>query len=400
MESYKVSTPEGTRDRFFAECEELREIRAAIVRLFRGRGYREVSTPSLEYYDLFMRVGSPLPQESMLKLADHSGSILVLRPDCTTPIARVAATRLSELPLPLRLYYDQNIYRSGAVNTGNSCEIAQCGIELIGAEGLRADIEAVLMAVNALQAAGASSFRIELGHRGFFQALISELLASSETILDNDGIEKLRDCIAVKNIALLSDLLKAYSCPAAKALSHLPWLFGGIEVLNEAEKLTSNSEALAAIAYLKRIYSELDAAGLSGYLSFDLGLVQDLDYYTGIIFRGYIRGAGSFVLAGGRYDSLIESFGRSLPATGFAVYADALAALIDNKPFQETDTVVYYEEGCLSLALDIMAALPEGSAELSHCSNESEARENARAKGAVRLLIAGQKGVREVELNG
>jgi ATP phosphoribosyltransferase regulatory subunit len=400
MESYKVSTPEGTRDRFFAECEELREIRAAIVKLFRGRGYREVITPSLEYYDLFMRVGSPLPQESMLKLTDRSGSILVMRPDCTTPIARVAATRLSELPLPLRLYYDQNIYRSGAANAGNNCEIAQGGIELIGAQGLRADIEAVLMAVNALQAAGAGSFRIELGHRAFFQALVAELRASLNPVPGTEEIEKLRGCIAAKNIAQLSDLLKNYNCSATKALLRLPWLFGGIEVLEEAEKLTQNSEALAAAAYLKLIYKELDAAGLSCFLSFDLGLVQDLDYYTGIIFRGYIKGAGSFVLAGGRYDSLIESFGKSIPATGFAVYADALAACLDYAPFQDTDTVVYYEEGCLSKALELISALPEGSAELSHHTVEAEARDNAKAKGASRLLIAGKNGVREVALNG
>jgi ATP phosphoribosyltransferase regulatory subunit len=192
MESYKVNTPEGTRDRFFAECEELRQVRGAMVGLFRKWGYREVITPALEYYDLFIKVGNPLPQEKLLKLSEHSGSILVLRPDCTTPVARVAATRLSDLPLPLRLYYDQTVFRAGAANAGKSFEIAQCGIELIGARGLRADVEAVSMAVNVFKTVGARAFRIELGHSGFFLALASELG------LDAEGTERLRCCIAGK----------------------------------------------------------------------------------------------------------------------------------------------------------------------------------------------------------
>jgi ATP phosphoribosyltransferase regulatory subunit len=394
MESYKVSTPEGTRDRFFSECEELREVRAAIIRLFRGRGYREVITPSLEYYDLFTRVGNPLPQECMLKLTDRSGSILVLRPDCTTPVARVAATRLNDLPYPLRLYYDQTIYRSGAANAGKSCEIAQCGIELIGAEGLRADIEAVSMAVDVFKSVKAYSFRLELGHRGFFLALASELGLGAE------DTERLRGCIADKNLTLLSDILSRYNSPSAAALGHLPWLFGGKAVLDEAESLTDNKAALEAVAYLREIYKALDSAGMGGHISFDLGLVQDLDYYTGIIFRGYAEGYGSYVLAGGRYDSLSKSFGHSQPATGFAVYADALASCLDSGPFQETDTVVFYEDGCLAQALKLIDSLPEGSAELSHCTSEDLARQNAKDKGANRLLVVSVNDIREINING
>ena len=152
-----INTPEGTRDRLFAECRTRRKVRQALTGLFQSRGYGEVSTPEVEFYDLFLQSGSPLPQEAMLKIIDRSGRIMVMRPDCTTPIARVAATRLKSQPLPQRLYYDQTVFRSGDAHRGGSSEIAQCGVELIGAAGARADLEILCMAVQAIEAAGGTA---------------------------------------------------------------------------------------------------------------------------------------------------------------------------------------------------------------------------------------------------
>ena len=100
----RINTPEGTRDRLFSECLERRQVQSALVELFRRRGYTEVITPEVEFYDLFVQSGNPIPQESMLKIIDRSGKIMVMRPDCTAPIARVAATTLKRLALPQRLY--------------------------------------------------------------------------------------------------------------------------------------------------------------------------------------------------------------------------------------------------------------------------------------------------------
>ena len=136
MAIYSANTPEGTRDRLFAECRERRQVQRASDPISSGSGdMREVITPEVEYYDLFIQSGNPLPQEAMLKLIDRSGRIMVMRPDCTTPIARVAATKLKTVPLPQRLYYDQTVFRSGDAHRGGSSEIAQCGVELIGAGG-------------------------------------------------------------------------------------------------------------------------------------------------------------------------------------------------------------------------------------------------------------------------
>ena len=172
---YRINTPEGTRDRLFAECRERRQVQRELTALFQRRGYAEVSTPEVEFYDLFLQSGNPMPQESMLKIIDRSGKIMVMRPDCTTPIARVAATKLKALPLPQRLYYDQTVFRSGQAHTWGSSEIAQCGVELIGAGGRKADLEMIALAVDALKACGLARFHVELGHVGFFRELTARV---------------------------------------------------------------------------------------------------------------------------------------------------------------------------------------------------------------------------------
>ena len=290
--AYTIHTPEGTRDRLFAECRDRRDTQTALTDLFRRRSYSEVSTPEVEFYDLFLRSGNPIPQEAMLKIIDRSGKIMVMRPDCTAPIARVAATKLKHLPLPQRLYYDETVFRSGDQHRGGSSEIAQCGVELIGAAGRKADLEMIAMAVDALRACGLARFHIELGHAGFFRSLAERME------LEEDQVEELRTLIEGKNFAALGDFLAPYQGQSATAaLGKLSRLFGGAEVLEEAEALAGENEALS---YLRELYEALCGAGYGKYLRFDLGLVHQIDYYTGVVFRGYVEGAGDAVLSGGR----------------------------------------------------------------------------------------------------
>jgi ATP phosphoribosyltransferase regulatory subunit len=239
----------------------------------------------------------------MLKFVDREGRLLVIRPDCTTPIARIAASRLRDAALPQRLYYNQTIVRVNDTDTGSDSDIAQCGIELIGAPGLKGDIEAVAMAVDTLRAAGAGHFYIELGHVDFFAGLVADLE------IGKDSIKLLKSCIEAKNFTLYEEVIKSISGSDADCLRRLPYLFGGEEILDEAYNLTDNTKARAAVDYLRNIYFELKAAGRGEYLRFDLGLVQSIDYYSGLVFRGYVEGAGNIVLAGGRYDELIGDFG-------------------------------------------------------------------------------------------
>lgn len=377
--SYNVNTPEGTRDRLFAECRERRQVQQALTGLFRRRSYAEVITPEVEFYDLFLQSGNPMPQEAMLKIIDRSGKIMVMRPDSTTPIARVAATKLRSVPLPQRLYYDQTVFRSGREHRGGSSEIAQCGVELIGASGRKADLEMIALAVDCLRESGLEHFHIELGHVGFFRELTARMDMSA------DAVEQMRALIEGKNFAALGDLLEPYAGQsAAKPLRRLSHLFGGAGVLDEAEALSGGSDALD---YLRDVYAELKAAGYERYIRFDLGLVHQIDYYTGVVFRGYVEGAGDAVLSGGRYDKLVEAFGRPAQATGFAVDVDAVASCLPCADLPRLELLIHFGDGELARALGVVDARVPGTAELSPFRALESTLNLAREKGADMVLV-------------
>ncbi|MBQ6540491.1 MAG: ATP phosphoribosyltransferase regulatory subunit, partial [Oscillospiraceae bacterium] len=161
MELYNINTPEGTKDRLFSESRSRREVETKITGVFKEHSYSEIITPEVEFYDLFAQTGYPMPQESMVKIVDRSGRILVMRPDNTTPIARVAATRLKGSGVQ-RLFYNQAVFRSSDAHHGAESEIPQCGVELIGAGGIEADCEMLELAVKSLGSVAGDSFRIEM----------------------------------------------------------------------------------------------------------------------------------------------------------------------------------------------------------------------------------------------
>lgn len=328
MNRYNISTPEGTRDLLFASCRALRKAENAIRATLEDKGYSEIITPAVEYYDVFAQANPELDQDTMLKIVDKSGRICVARPDNTTPIARIAATRLDDAALPVRLYYSQKVFRSVSGDHGHKGEFLQIGAELIGADGLHADLDILTAAFEALGSTGADNFRIELGHAEIYKALIEALGVDAATA------ESIRRLIENKSFAALGDVLTPYhNRPEAKALYAMPQLFGGIEVLDEVEVLTGNVRVLGAIAYLRRLYAALDEAGFGGSVMIDLGLVHEMDYYTGIMFRGYCGGAGAAILAGGRYNALCAKFGKDMPAGGFGIDVESVAeSLAGNVP--------------------------------------------------------------------
>ncbi len=388
-----IGTPEGSSDRLFAECAAWRRVQGAVTGLFKRRGYSELMTPETEYYDLFVEAGYPLPQESMMKVIDRSGRILAMRPDNTTPIARLTAAKLRTQPLPQRLYYNQNVYRSDDAHTGKSAEVAQCGVELIGAAGLRADLEILAMAIQAVEAAGVEDFCLELGCASYFAALAGQLDAPEREV------EAMRRCIEAKNFTGYAELLAPYSgTPAGRAMARIGRLFGGVEVLEEARSLCTSEQAVEALDLLQALYDGLCAAGLGDRVRFDLGLVQRLDYYTGIVFRGFARGSGSVVLSGGRYDKLIGRLGYDVPAVGFAVDVAALSRCLPEVETAPKETVVFYEPAHLGRALQCVADAPKGTAVLSVSETEQDALREARALGANRLISITDAGERSVTL--
>ena len=318
MRYYDKITPDGTKDLLFGECEQRSQVTKTLKDLFTAQGYRRVMTPALEFYDVFGKSAAKyLPKESMYKLTDHKGRLMVLCPDCTVPVARLTATRLKGMPMPLRLFYNHNIYRMFPELKGKSTEINQVGIELIGGEKLRSDLEVVELAARCLSTIGNGKYRLELCDIGYFKAIMNSL------DVDEDTKEEIRYQIEQKNYASLTDMLGKYKdSKAAQALLKLPRLFGGAEVFEKAYELFDENGAKESLDYLKGIYEYLQELGLVDRVIIDLGLVNLAEYYTGIIFRGYFHGIGEQVLSGGRYDQLLHDFGVEECSVGFGINVD------------------------------------------------------------------------------
>lgn len=261
------------------------------------------------------------------------------------PIARVTATRLKNAPLPLRLYYNQSVYRFEPALKGRSDEVTQMGIELLGSASYMADVEMVTTAIEALVAysGGSVNYSLELGDAGVFKELMRELNATPEQR------ENIRYLIETKNYPALNDELDAMGdSKAAAALKKLPALFGGEEVFEKASQLYSNQRMDEILLDLQKLYQDLSKVIGEGRLTVDLGMVNNADYYTGVIIKGYLEGYGEEVLAGGRYNKLLSDFGYDIPATGFAVNVDAVSKVrLKNTTVapRAVDALVYAAEG-------------------------------------------------------
>lgn len=319
MKRYSKITPEGSRDFLFEECDDRRKVEHTLADLFKMHSYRKVMTPSIEFFDVFKSDNTGIEPEEMFKLSDSKGRTTVLRPDNTMPIARMVATRLSKEDIPVRLYYNQNVFVRSKDLNGRPNEIAQSGIEFIGDGSLQADLEVIQIAFECLKSCNLNSFKIEIGNAAFFTSILNKLDISETQKAD------ICNLIEDKNYAALGDLLdRIGDNMETRTIRQLPRLFGDSSVIDKAKKMYNDSEAIAALDYLKSVYDGLCDAGLKDYIMLDLGLVNRSNYYTGVIFHGYAEGSGITVLTGGRYDNLLGEFGMNAPAIGFAVDVSAL----------------------------------------------------------------------------
>lgn len=389
MNQNRLITPEGTRDLLFEDCISRHLVESKIKDVLVPRGFAEVITPALEFYDVFSPENHGIPQENMYKLVDMKGRLMAVKPDLTMPIARLACTRLKDHPLPLRLYYNQNAYRINPADSGHSDEVDQIGIEVIGVGGRRADLEALDLAIRSMESCGLSNYRIEIGHIGIFNALTARLN------LDARRKEQLRELIMTKNYPALNDQMdRMKDMQTAAALKRLPALFGGEEVLDELKTLVDDEEINRVVDYLRSLLADLKELGADRHISLDLGIVGRNEYYTGIVFQGYTEGIGDTVLTGGRYDTLLSDYGMDLPAIGFGVDVDAVARVVRREmSFQMLpDVLVFPYPGFEVKAMkEIQKLISMGfQAEFCICESSDEAKAYAVGKGIPTLYFVGE----------
>jgi ATP phosphoribosyltransferase regulatory subunit len=320
-----AQVPPGVQCFVGEEARRRRRIEEAVVSVFEGWDYEEIIPPLFDYADVF--TGEALAPKTY-SFVGRDGSVLALRPDFTSLLAKIAAGRLRERKAPMRLYYSGEVVRYEPVKAGRQSELHQMGLEHLGGEARAADAEVLAIAAESLERLGARGFVLALGHVGVFNGLVGG------TGLDGERLEALRDRVESKDPAGVRQALEGAALPetAKAALERLTAMAGGLETLDDAARAFAGcAPAAAAVAELGAVTGALRTAGLGDRLAVDLGEVRGLDYYTGLVFRVYAPDLGFEVGGGGRYDALLARFGRPLPAVGFMLGLDRVALLLERQ---------------------------------------------------------------------
>lgn len=316
---FMFEKPLGMRDTLPELHETKDKVRSAIEIEMKRWGFQFIETPTLEYYETVGNASAILDQQ-LFKLLDQQGHTLVLRPDMTAPIARVAASKLFNDHVPLRLAYSANVFRAQQREGGRPAEFEQIGVECIGDDSVSADGEMIALAISSLKKAGLEQFQLSVGHVGFVNELFVQILGTEERA------RELTKYLYEKNYVGYREHVKSLplsSIDTQRLLAFLE-LRGGPEIIGKASELVENGKGKAAIDELRLLWDVMEDFGETDRMKFDLTIVSHMSYYTGILFEVYAGKVGFPIGNGGRYDRLLEKFGKSTGATGFAIRLDRL----------------------------------------------------------------------------
>ncbi|MBQ8555205.1 MAG: ATP phosphoribosyltransferase regulatory subunit [Clostridia bacterium] len=351
MASRRLQIPSGMQDTLPGECARKRQLEQMLRQIFTLEGYQEIETPILEFYDALDDHTYGFRPEHLWKTFDAQARILAVRPDSTIPAARMAAGRLMDAPLPLRLCYMQSATKMHSDTSSLLCEETQAGVELMGESSAQADAEVIALAIYALRQSGLRDFQIELGQAQFVAGFLQEagLTEEQSAVMSELTVQKntLDMQLYLNKLAVSGDV--------SARLMRLPRLYGDASVLDEAAQLTSHPLCQSAIANLREVMAILAEYGCDDCISIDLGMAHEANYYSGTIFRGLVAELGQPLLSGGRYDNLPARFGRELPATGFALSMKLLMIALERQgavfASPVPDVVLAFDECCRNEAI-------------------------------------------------
>jgi ATP phosphoribosyltransferase regulatory subunit len=302
-----------------------RSIEDCAISVFESYSYEEIITPTVDYYALFEK-GMGAEAHTAFRFTDNDGRMLALRPDVTSSVARAAATLLAHKERPIRLCYVAPVFHQHARTLAEQRrETTQLGCELIGANGVEADTEPLIIVAETLRRLGlAEKYCITLNSVEVFNGIAEDLA------LTERASEQMRSLIDARDTSALMILLDELRVDATERemFARVTGLSGKLEILDEARRVITNPRSRAALDSLEAIWRVTESRGLADRLEIDLGDVSGLDYYTGTLFKVYVEGAGFRIGRGGRYDGLTLAFGRAEPAVGFVLDLDALTDVI------------------------------------------------------------------------
>ncbi len=333
----EIRMPQGMRDLIEEECTKKRKAQDTIENVFQSFGYHQIMTPMIEYFDTYQQSFSSADATEMYKFFDHDGDILALREDMTVPICRVCASKYGNSNPPFRFFYTSDVFKVRHVFAGKRGEVTDCGIECIGLDE-NSDIEILYTAISVMNALQFQKYTLEIGNARFFQS------ATDAVQLKETEKKQLAQLIDQKSIVDLKQYVQQLDLtPKEKEFFlALPFLTG-TNIFEQAYQICFTEDMKKEIQHLESLYDKLKQLDVHQNISFDLGKIPHLDYYTGIIFEGYIQESGTSILSGGRYDNLMGKFGRNLPACGFSIKLDYILDAI--KIEQKKNIQFYYPKG-------------------------------------------------------
>ena len=340
-----LHTPDGVRDIYGREYENIKYVRKTIADVISSYGYTDIQTPSFEYFDVFSKEVGTIPSRELYKFFDKENETLALRPDFTPSIARCAAKYFMDETNVLRFSYIGSTFQNISSLQGKYSEVTQEGAELIGDETVYGDAEMVSLLIECLLQTGLENFRISIGEVDYFKGLCREAELSFE------DEHELRDYISSKNPIAASKLLESLDINSEMKdkLLMITDTFADHSMLSELAANAGNELSAKAIERLSRLYDLLKIRGYDKYVAFDLGMLSKYQYYTGIVFKAFALGSGSSIATGGRYDTLLSYFGKNAPAVGFVILPDEVEKLLERQgiefPGEETISEIFFDPG-------------------------------------------------------
>ncbi len=323
MNAPSFALPAGMRDMLPARAATRRSLARAVMGAFLRRGYDAVVPPVFEREDVLARgLGGRVRGDLVRFLDPDSGEVMALRPDMTPQIARIVATCYRDAPLSVRLAYEGSVVRRPRGRSRRHRQVAQAGVECVGAAGTSADAEVIFAACEALSAAGLTGgFFIELSHAALTRRALERVPhglreAVAEALSRRDGAAWRRS---------LAD-----HPDASRGLDALATLAGDGAALSEARSVLGPG-AHDALDALEALRDALTAEGYGDRVLVDLAEHHGGGYYTGAHFQIVCEGAGDAIASGGRYDELLGRYGAPMPATGCAIDLEALEELLADR---------------------------------------------------------------------
>lgn len=320
MNGYSI-LPQGVKDFGPEKAEDLKRIEDSLLEEFSRWGFKRVITPLFEYVDsIYVGLGHDLKNKLMKFVDPSTGEIVALRPDITPQIGRIVATQLKDYDYPLRLCYCGRVVRFEEKGSGKEREVFQSGCELIGLKSVEVDAEIIALSIKSLNKLGLKNLVLDIGHTGILRSILKGVGNMRDALVQ---ALKRKDQEEIRRIIEKSEIDKELK----KVVLSLSEFYGDQSVLDKAKKIR---QFRPYINELEKIISILEEYQVDCQISIDLVDIKGFNYYTGVNFEIISANSPSSLLTGGRYDKLVASYGHDIPATGFAIDAEAILSVTTN----------------------------------------------------------------------